>query len=92
MQRMRRQRTAAGIAHARCLPCMRTRFCSFLPHFARESGSMFLRGREGELQDPCRCFVPSIAGLAGWLAGAAAALAWPACQTATGEGIVNIVD
>ena len=66
MQRMRRQRTAAGIAHARCLPCMRTRFCSFLPHFARESGSMFLRGREGELQDPCRCFVPSIAGLAGW--------------------------
>jgi len=28
----------------------------------------------------------------GWLAGAAAALAWPACQTATGEGIVNIVD
>jgi hypothetical protein len=54
--------------------CARTLFalhddplCSFLPHFARESGSMFLqrgRGRACLLQDPCQLFVPSIAGLA----------------------------
>jgi len=73
MQRMIRQRTAAGIAHARCLPCMRTRFCSFLPHFARESGSMFLAWARGRAAGPLSLFCAEHRR-AGWLA---LLLLWP---------------
>jgi hypothetical protein len=70
--------------------CARTLFalhegplCSFLPHFARESGSMFFAERESLLQDPCRCLCRASQG---WRC-------LSACQTATSaSAFVNIVD
>ena len=87
MQRMREWRAAAGIAHARCLPCMPTRFCSFLPQFARESGSMSFVRERGRAAGPLSSLFCAEHRRAG-----AACFGLPARQTAFGEGIVNIVD